>query len=95
MQIVKRTSFIKAEGIPAYRQKQKYVAVLSFVNRNQNKRDQYKVLRDIVINHIGAEAWKDSFSTKEDIAQLIIDCIRFSNLIGARIAHSVACLASD
>ena len=32
------------------------------------------MLRDIVKNHIGAEVWKDSFSTKTDIAQLIIDC---------------------
>ena len=44
--------------------------------------NEYKVLRDIVKIHIGAEAWKDSFSTKEDIAQLIIDCRRFSNLFG-------------
>ena len=44
--------------------------------------NEYKVLRDIVKIHIGAEAWKDSFSTKGDIAQLIIDCRRFSNLFG-------------
>ena len=44
--------------------------------------NEYKVLRDIVINHIGTEAWKDSFSTKVDITQLIIDGQRFSNLLG-------------
>ena len=44
--------------------------------------NEYKVIRDIVKIHIGAEVWKDSFSTKEDIAQLIIDCRRFSNLFG-------------
>ena len=43
---------------------------------------EYKVLRDIVINYIGAEAWKEHFSTKEDITQLIIDSRRFSNLLG-------------
>ena len=40
------------------------------------------MLRDIVINHIGAEAWKVYFSRKEDITQLIIDSRRFSNLLG-------------
>ena len=43
---------------------------------------EYKVLIDIVINHIGAEAWKVYFSRKEDITQLIIDSRRFSNLPG-------------
>ena len=43
---------------------------------------EYKVLRDIVINHIGAEAWTVYFSRKEDITQLIIDSRRFSNLLG-------------
>ena len=43
---------------------------------------EYKVLRDIVINHIGAVAWKEHFSTKEDITQLIIDSRRFANLLG-------------
>ena len=43
---------------------------------------KYKVLRDIVIYHIGAQAWKDYFSTKEDITQLIIYCSKFSNLLG-------------
>ena len=44
--------------------------------------NEYKVPRDIAIHHIGAEASKDSFSTKEDITQLIIDSRRFSNLLG-------------
>ena len=43
---------------------------------------EYKVIKDIVKNHIGAESWNDSFSTKEDIAQLIIDCRKFSHLLG-------------
>ena len=44
--------------------------------------NEYNVLRDTDINHIGAEAWKDSFSTKEDITQFIIHCRRFSKLLG-------------
>ena len=40
----------------------------------------FKVLRDFVKYHIGDEKWKNSFSTKEDLVQLIIDSRKFSNL---------------
>ena len=57
---------------------------------------EYKVLRDIVINHIGPQAWKDYFSTKEDITQVIIDSRRFSNLLGdTDIIHKIEKLSRN
>ena len=40
----------------------------------------FKVLRDFVKYHIGDEKWKNSFFTKENLVQLIIDSRLFSNL---------------
>ena len=42
--------------------------------------NSFKVLRDFVKYYIGDETWKNSFSTKDDIVQLIIDNIKFSHL---------------
>ena len=40
----------------------------------------FKVLRDFVKYHIGDETWKNLFSTKEDLVQLITNSRKASNL---------------
>ena len=44
--------------------------------------DSYKVQKDAVINNVGIESWKYSFKTKENIVQLILDCMTFYYLLG-------------
>ena len=40
----------------------------------------YTELRDFVSNHLGPEIWSSTFSKRENIVQLIIDCRGFSHL---------------
>ena len=42
--------------------------------------EAYKILKDTVVNYTGVESCKDSFSAKEDIVHLIVDCRKFSHL---------------
>ena len=49
-----------------------------------------KNLKDTVISYIGADTWKDLFSTKEAVAKLIIDCRKFSHIFSdEKSAHDI------
>ena len=44
------------------------------------RRQFYSNVKSLVIEHIGVNLWKSTFTNTENIVRLILDCSRFENL---------------
>ena len=55
----------------------------------EGRKEPYRIIKNTVIDHIGAATWKQFFATSEKLVQLIIDCTMFYHVFSDEVLYRV------